>query len=296
MPRDDHIREGQKAGKGVVVDDVRGMILEKERGLFLIDIDCEESDLAALERLHHGGSIDQGASARVDQENPLLHDLERRLVDQMIGRRHQWYMQGQDVGITEELLTRIDIGGKEGHLLVRIVIIGKDLAAESAEQTHDGGADATGSADTNRPVAKLESTEPLQIEIGAADTVVSLVNVTPQRQDQPDGELGDGIRRIRRNIGQGDPKFRRRLEIDLVKSSTAGGQKPGATRGKFLKHGPACHIVDKNQGRLMTCGHDRGVLVETGLQECELDRRTLGRLLQHVTLIAPGVEDSDFHS
>ena len=39
MPRDDNVREGQETRKGVVVDDIRGMILEKEGGLLLVDID-----------------------------------------------------------------------------------------------------------------------------------------------------------------------------------------------------------------------------------------------------------------
>lgn len=52
---DDHIGEGQQARQHIVLQRLVGAVLEKQLGLFFIDIQPQVAELAALERLDQRG-------------------------------------------------------------------------------------------------------------------------------------------------------------------------------------------------------------------------------------------------
>ena len=204
-------------------------------------------------------------------------------------------METEDIGESEKLLPGVDIRGQQRDFFVGLIVIGKDLAAETAEQLHHGGSDPTGPADTNGLVSEFETTKPLEVEVGSTDSVVTLVDVTCQRQDETDREFSNGIGRVGRDVGEFDPYLGGGLDVDLVESGASGGQKADSNVGKLLKHGPVGQIIHEDQGSLVTGRHDSRLLVETGLQKGELNWCSLGSLLQGTFFVPSGVEDSDFH-
>ena len=63
---DDDVGEAQQAGQGVVLQRQVGVILEEQLRLFLVDVQAQVAELAALKRFDQRGSIDQGAATGVE--------------------------------------------------------------------------------------------------------------------------------------------------------------------------------------------------------------------------------------
>ena len=84
---DQDVGEGQQALEHVVLDDLRGEILEEQVGLLLVDVDGEIADLAALQALDHGAGVDQAASAGIDQHKPALGPGDAVGIDDVPGLR-----------------------------------------------------------------------------------------------------------------------------------------------------------------------------------------------------------------
>ena len=107
----DDVRKGQQTGKRIVADDVGGMILEKQGGLLLVDVDGEEADLPLLQRLHDGGRVDERTPAGIDEEDAVLHGRDGGRIDHVMGRGHEGHVKGEDVRVTEQLFPGVDVGG-----------------------------------------------------------------------------------------------------------------------------------------------------------------------------------------
>src|SRR5690606_10916303 len=103
---DEPVRKGEQSGEDVVLDDRVREILEEEIGFFLVNIQSERSQLAALERVDQRARIHQGAAAGVDEHRSRLHSRQGCGVDEVVSIRREWQVQRDDVGGGKEILQR----------------------------------------------------------------------------------------------------------------------------------------------------------------------------------------------
>ena len=66
MPCNDDVGKSEQSGENIILDHLIRHVLEKQIGLFFIDIQSQITNLAGLESCYHGLSINESPSAGVD--------------------------------------------------------------------------------------------------------------------------------------------------------------------------------------------------------------------------------------
>ena len=85
MAGDKDIGKGEQPGKQVVLEDLRGTVLEKESGFLLVNVDGEVADMPLFQATDDGRGVKNGATAGVDEKDPFFHEREGLVVDDMAG-------------------------------------------------------------------------------------------------------------------------------------------------------------------------------------------------------------------
>ena len=98
----------------------------------------------------------------------------------------------------------LEYGVEIDAVLIRIKIIGEDLAAEAPHDFAEHFTDFPRSDHTSSLSKKVESKKPFQQKISFPDPVVRAVDLPVQGQDQSDSVFGDTMRRIFRNTSDQD--------------------------------------------------------------------------------------------
>ena len=123
------------------------------------------------------------------------------------------------------------------------------LALSEAEAAKDLRRDFPDSAcadNANGLAGDVETDQPGEREVVFADAVPSAVNLTIQREQQPDGVFGHGMGRIRWHADNGQPQRLRRSQVHIVEPRTAQGHEPHAGAVKLLQARTVEAVVDEH--------------------------------------------------
>ncbi|MNH31057.1 hypothetical protein D3C79_913890 [compost metagenome] len=101
MGGDDHVGEGQQPCQHVVLQRLVGAVLEEQLRLFFVHVQAQVAELAALERIDQRRSVDQCATAGVDQHRAGLQLRQALLVDQVPGVFGQRAVQADDACLAQ---------------------------------------------------------------------------------------------------------------------------------------------------------------------------------------------------
>src|SRR4029453_6680937 len=91
----------------------------------------------------------------------------------------------------------------------------------TAEPGHDAGkddADLPRADHGHRATDEIEAHETVELEIPLASAIVSPRNLAIQREQQANGELGHGVRRIIDDADDLDAQLASRLQVDMIEA------------------------------------------------------------------------------
>ena len=196
-------------------------------------VEAGAGDPAGLEAAPQRLRIDDLTAGGVDQDRALLHRHQRPLVDQPAGLRRQRAMEADDVGFGEQLV-ELDPAGTGRAAAAQ------DPHPEALAATSHGLADQAGADDAQGRAVDVAA-EPARRLPGPpltlADRVRRLDDLSGDRQDQREGEVGGRLGEHPGRVADRDPlrrwhgrrrccRFRRRS----WRSPAASGRRRSARR------------------------------------------------------------------
>lgn len=202
MPTDKHIIEAHQAAQLVVLDDTARPITEEVLALALVDVEAQRTDVVGLERRNHGRRVHQRAARRVDDDDAALRQRERAHIQHVPRLRRQRAVQRDDVGLAQGLVqrrVRDAVQRRGGRVGARVV--GQDAAAEALGQDlARQHADLAGADEGDGLAVEVLADEAGEREVALARAVEGLVVLAHDGQEEADGELGHGVRRVRGHV------------------------------------------------------------------------------------------------
>lgn len=151
-----------------------------------------------------------------------LHQSDRAIIYQMLRRRQQRAVQGDDISLAEEVLHALHIN--DAHLLTLLAavqVVREDLAVESAHDAADDAANLSRADDADRLAGEVHAEEAVEGEVPLTHPVVRAVQLTTQAEHQSYRVLADGGRRVAGDADDGDVVLGRDGEVDVVKTGAA---------------------------------------------------------------------------
>jgi hypothetical protein len=231
----------------------------------------------------------------VDQHGALLHPAEGIGIDQVVRLRRQRAVQRHDVGLGIQLV-EVGVADAEPLALGVRVRIGREQPA--AEAVHDAGEyrpDLARADDADRATAQVEAEQAVEREVALAHPVEGPVRAAVQRQDQRDGVLGDGVRRIRRHAGDGDAQPFGRRQVDMVEAGRAQRDHARPALGQRLQHLGVELIVDEGADGGEAAGERRRLRRQPRLEVHELVFVACVRGLEEGAVVGFGAEERGSH-
>ena len=157
------------------------------------DVEGRAGDVAAFERGDEGRVFDQLAAGAVDDAHALLHGGESLGVDDAVGLRREADVQGEVVGLGEELVERDELdavfarhgGGDEG-------IAADEFHAEAAGALGDFETDAAEAENAEGLAAQLRALKIFLLPLAGVHGAVGRGQFAGEREHEADGELGNG--------------------------------------------------------------------------------------------------------
>ena len=181
---------GDVRGEDDVVELEEGGVLE---GLVVEDVERGPGDLSGLEGFGEGLLDDEFAAGAVHDADALLHDLERGRVDEAFGLAGEADVQGEVVGLLEDLVDGDegdvvlagDDGGDEG-------VVAEDVHAEAGGAAGDFEADAAEADDAEGFAAQLGALQGFFLPLAGVHGGVGAGDEAGHGDHEAEGEFGDG--------------------------------------------------------------------------------------------------------
>ena len=292
MAGDQHIGHGNQTNQLVVTDDVAGEVLVEEVAFLLINVQTGGADLLGLQALDQVVGVNQTASGGVDDGDGGLHQLNGCGVDQMMGFLSQRAVEGDDVGLGEQLveLHIIQAGVGVGEL-----VVGQDLHAKATADVTENAANLTGANQAHGLAVQIEAGKAVEGEVEVAGAQICLVSAAVDGQQQSHGVLSDRIR----GVG-GDTEHAQLagsgLDVHVVEAGAAQGNGLDAQLVEAVHNFLIDGVVNKNTDGVIAGGQGNGVGVELGLEKFQFQIGTCGELLETGDIIGFGIKKCDFHN
>ena len=171
-----------------------------------------------------------------------------------------------------EQLGQVDVARAERpHALVGERVVGQHDRSRSRRGCAAAVAPMMPGADhPDRAAAQVEAEQAVEREVAVAHALVGAVDLAVESQDQGDGVLGDGVRRVGRDAHDAQAERRRRGEIDVVEAGRAQRDQPGAAVGQHGQRGGVERVVHERADRREPGGERRGLRGQARLEEDEL--------------------------
>mmetsp|Transcript_30881 Transcript_30881/g.95347 ORF Transcript_30881/g.95347 Transcript_30881/m.95347 type:complete len:262 (-) Transcript_30881:963-1748(-) len=149
MRRDHHVRQVHQARERVVGDGRVRPVLEEVRSLVLVHVEAGAAEVPVDERAGERLRVDDRPAARVDDDGPLGHRPDARLVDQVLRLLRQRQVQREHVGAPHELLQVSDFRDTEllGALVVQLAVPRHDVHAVPTRDADEATADLAAARD-----------------------------------------------------------------------------------------------------------------------------------------------------
>ena len=268
----------------------------------------EVADVAAqavlVEGLDDGGLVDDLGAGEVEQDGARLHERELLHGDHAVGRVDERHVDGEDVGLLEDLVHvggALDVGGQLPGVLDRHGRVeADDVEAEAEGRVGDLDADGAQADDAEGAAGQLEALELLLAGLdglghGVSVGVVELVGVAGRGdevaggdEDAREDELLDSVRVGAGRVEDRDAELGHPGDRDVVRA--------GAGAADREQGGGNLHVVqlggaDEEGGGLLDAGADLVEGVGEAGQARAVDRvegLDLEGLVSH--RVSPGAE------
>ena len=134
-----------------------------------------------------------------------------------------------------------------------------------------------------------------QGEVVLANPGPGPVDAPVERQQQADGELGDGVGRIGGHADDGQAEALGRFEIDVVEAGGAERDQAGAAGGKRLQDVGVEGVVDEDADGGEALGEAHRGVVEARLEEEEFVAGRRRSVAEKDAVVGLGAEDGNAH-
>ena len=156
-----------------------------------------------------------------------------------------------------------------GKIRVPVAVICDYLHSESVKDLYHDASNLSSADYPGSPAVEVESKESVYRKVIITGTVVGPVNLSVKREDQRGGMLGNSIGRIGRNSHYMYSAVYG-LEINIIIARRAEDYQADAAVIQGISNLAADHIIYKKADYLEARCKLRGLLVQPGLEECEL--------------------------
>ena len=192
-------------------------------GLLLEHVDGRPAEVTALEYLVEVALVDDPAARCVDEERIWLHLLELRAADHAAGLPGEGQVKADDIGLAVDLLLAHPLEPELGHEVgAGVQVVDEDpRRAEDSQPAQHPTPDATSADDADRHLGDAPAHQPLPL--AAVHLEVRHVRVAQERQDEPDGELGNGRSGCFRGVRHRDASLPGGEEVDIVEADADTG-------------------------------------------------------------------------
>ena len=129
-------------------------------------------------------------------------------------------MQRDDVRLRRNLVGP-DVTAKPFELGRAMDVVADHAAAEPSHDPTEDDSDPAGADHSHGAAVEVETHEAVELEIAVARAVVGPWNLAIERQEQGDGELGHGVRRVVGDPHDLDAESCCRVQVDLVEAGRA---------------------------------------------------------------------------
>ena len=166
--------------------------------------------------------VQQPAARGVDQQRTGLHRCELCGAQQRGRVRRGRRVQGDDVGLGQEILQRDQLGPDAAGALLRekrIVCDGPHFHRLQAPS--HGGPDHPEADNPGGLASQLRADECGSVPFAGAQRRVGRRQMTRQREEQGDGQLGRGDRVAAGGVEDDDAAFGGRVEVDVVDAGSS---------------------------------------------------------------------------
>ena len=196
--------------------------------------------------------VDELTTTSVDNHHTLLHLSDALGIDNVLGLRREWAVEGDDVGIGVE---RVEVYDFHPILLRKFVIgikvISHDAHAETMENFDEHLRDFTHTYETYRATIHVEAQESLQTEVTFARAVDSTINLTVETQHECYGIFCHSIGRVGRHVHHIDATLGG-LEVHIVESGAAQCDEFHTILHQFVDHLGVAFCIDKDAHHIRT--------------------------------------------
>ena len=187
------------------------------RGLLLEHVERGTCHMAALDGAHQGRLHDQPAPRAVHDADAGPGPGQRIGVDDPPRLVRERDVQGDDVGLAEQLVHRRQCHAEGGGAVRREVgVEGDDPHLEPLGKGRDDGADGAAADDSERLVAQLHTHEATALPAALAGGAVGLRDAPRQRAHHRDGVLGGGHGIAVGRVHDHDAALGRGVYVDIV--------------------------------------------------------------------------------
>src|SRR5262249_35206270 len=108
------------------------------------------------------------------------------------------------------------------------------------------GPDPSRTEDSYGTAYEIEAHESVEVEVAFASAVVGPRDLAVEREQQADGKLGHGVRRIVGDAHDLDAKVLRGVQVDMIEAGGARRHEPGAASAESLQHAPVDAVVHED--------------------------------------------------
>ena len=251
-------------------------------GLDIEHVERGAGHVAGLDRIGQRGLVDEIAARRVDDADSLLGGSQPPGVDdpsRLLVRRH---VQRHVVGAREHIVERHELDAEVGrHLLGDERVVRDDAHAEGGGAPCDLLADAAKPGEAEGLLPDLLAEKLLLLPLALLHRGVRRRQVAGHRQDQSDGELGDGNAVGAGRVHDDDAAGAGGGHVNVVDAGSGAGDDPQRRRGGNQRCGDLGGAADDEGvripevvGELVGCPPGAGVDVPAfGAQQVERRRR-----------------------
>ena len=293
---DDDVGVGDETGEEWVGDAGVAVVVEEESGFVFVNIEAESAEAVVLKGFDGRRRINKAAPAGVDEKRGGFQAGERGRVDEVLRSGEQRTMERDDIGPGEEVVATDEFEAGGAGFRRRVGIERDDMAAEALENFPGDRADAARADESGGFAVKIKALKAFEAKIATAHAVVGEVGVAVEREQERDGVLGDGVRRIGGDVGDGEAQRRGGGEIDLVVARAAEGDQTNAGGGERGENGGVERIVDEGADRLAAAG-EGGVGRGKSIFDPDKLMGACGvRGVEMTAVVRAGAVNGDFHA
>ena len=198
-------------------------------GFSLEDIERGAGNLAAFQALVQIVFVDDAAARAIQNAHAVSHPGNGVLVDQVasvFGKRH---VNGDEVGLPEDLL-KIDQfeTAREMRIRIDVRIVSNDVHAHGLALARDFTADAAEANDAQGLSCQLHTLELRFFPLPVLQRLIRLRNVAREGEQHRDRVFCSGCRRSARRVHDKDATFGGGIEIDIVHTDAGAADDPEA--------------------------------------------------------------------